>query len=252
MEPREYKKLADYERWFWWYRAEREVLFDAVRHLNLPAGALVLDAGCGSGQTLIELRRALDIRAHGVDRSNHAAALWNGDAGVHRCVGSINELPYAPATFDCVLSVDVLECKQVDPGRAFDAMARVLRPGGSLVVLAPAFQFLLSTHDAAVHSVKRFRRGEFRALAARAGLTVQRCVYLFPAFFPIVAATRLAKRLRAEKGTAHRDSDLSPLPRWLNALLLTAARVERRVARVVGAPFGSTVMLVATKEGVTA
>jgi len=247
MESTEYPKLAAFEQWYWWYRAERTALVEAVRGLGLKPGARLLDAGCGSGRNLLELQQSLGITAYGVDLSSHAAALWNGEPELRRCLGSITALPYVANSFDAAVSVDVIGCAEVDPRRALEEMARVVRPGGGLVVLAPAFQFLLSTHDAAVHSVKRFRRTELAALAESAGLTVQRCSYLFALFFPMVAAIRLARKARATPNGRPPQSDLSHIPSWLNRTLLALARVDRRATNVLGAPFGSTVLMTARK-----
>jgi hypothetical protein len=59
--------------------------------------------------------------------------------------------------------------------------------------------------------------------------------------FPAVAAVRLARRGRPA------GSDVFPLPRPLNALLLGVQAVERGLLRLGPLPFGSSVVLVAKK-----
>ena len=174
--------------------------------------------------------------------------MWNGDSGVRRCLGSVNELPYADGSFDAVISVDVLQTKQVDPQASMNEMARVTRRAGSVVMLAPAYQWMLSTHDRAVHSVRRFTRPALRNMAVMAGLSVERITHLFPLFFPIIAATRLARKAYPRNGDAPVRSDLSPLPRWMNATLLACARAEFTIARHLTVPFGSTILAVARKD----
>ena len=39
----------------WWYRGRRRVIRAELDRLPLPADARILDAGCGSGRTLVEL-----------------------------------------------------------------------------------------------------------------------------------------------------------------------------------------------------
>ena len=248
VEAIEYERLAAYENWYWWYRAERELLVDTVRRLNLKPGSRVLDAGCGSGRNLVELAGALEINGYGLDNSVHAAALWNGRGRVGRCMGSVNAIPYAEASFEAVVCVDVMQSREVEPRTTMKELARVVRPGGRVVVLAPAFQWLLSRHDAAVHSVRRFDRAGLRSMACEAGLTVTRLTHAFPVFFPVIAAVRLLRKVEAANGAGPLQSDLSTLPRWLNRVLLTIARLEQRAIRHADAPFGSTILLVARKR----
>ena len=64
--------------------------------------------------------------------------------------------------FDAILYIDVLEHIEDDRGELERAKA-FLKPGGRLIVLSPAFQFLYSPFDAAVG---HFRRYTARSLAA--------------------------------------------------------------------------------------
>jgi len=248
VETVEYQKLAEYENWYWWYRAQRHIVVDAVRRLKLAPGARLLDAGCGSGRNATELCRRLKLAAYGIDNSAHAAALWNGDSSIHRCLGSVNRLPFPDASFDAVVSIDVLQCRQVDPQTSVDEMARVVRGGGWVVLVAPAYQWLLSRHDVAVHSARRFTRSDMRSLAVSAGLSVQRITHLFPAFFPAVALTRITRKIGMDDAKTSIRSDLTPLPRWINAALFAAARVEYGLVGRLAVPFGSTILAVTRKE----
>jgi ubiquinone/menaquinone biosynthesis C-methylase UbiE len=73
-------------------------------------------------------------------------------------VADVNHLPYLDHTFDFILCSDVFECVEVDEQKAYAELLRVLKPGGHILLLAAAFQFLLSEHDKAVHSVRRYSR----------------------------------------------------------------------------------------------
>ena len=41
----------------WWYRGRRTVIERVIEGLDLPPGARILDAGCGSGRNMVELAR---------------------------------------------------------------------------------------------------------------------------------------------------------------------------------------------------
>ncbi len=248
MQTVEYERLRAFENEYWWYVAQRTNLIDAVAQLNLPPRANVLDVGCGTGRNLVELTQSLRITGFGVDVSPHAAACWNGDRQVHRCLASCNHLPYPNDSFDAAASVDVLGCLGVDIPQALSEMVRVVRGGGGIVLLAPAYQWMLSKHDAAVNSVHRFTRRELTALARKAGLTVTRVTHRFPLFFPVIAALRLIRRWGLKHETEKNNSDLRFLPQWVNRALLSLARIEHAIVRHCNVPFGSTILLVAKKD----
>ncbi len=77
----------------------------------------------------------------------------------------------AGGPFDTVLCVNVLEYVD-DPAAVVRSAAGVLKPGGSLVVLAPQGQALYGTLDQTLGHRRRFSGGQLRALLEKAGFTV--------------------------------------------------------------------------------
>ncbi len=248
MEPAEYATLHDYETWYWWYQAQRAVLLDAVGSLALPPRARLLDVGCGTGRTLELVARAIEVEDFGIDLSPRAAAYWKAPEAARRCLGSANEIPFADDSFDAAVTVDVLYCLEVTPEAAAVEMARVLKPGGRLVIIVPAYRWLRSSHDVAVHGVHRFTRGSLTRLLESVGLSVVRMTHFSTALFPLIVAVKLWRKGRAANGNgAQTPSDLRPLSPWLNRALLGIAMTERRVLRRVNLPFGSSLLGIARK-----
>lgn len=246
MEPLEYNRLGRFETWYWWYLAQRENLLAAIRAVRLPRGARVLDAGCGTGMNLSAVAQDAPVEAFGLDVSPLACASWAAPVRDTGCVASVNDLPYDDDAFDLVYSVDVLGCRGVELERCLREIVRVLRPGGTAVLLLPAYQWLRSRHDEAVHSVKRFTTVQTGRVVTEAGLRVEQAGYRFSLLFPMIALVRLARKIGMRRRSP--TSDLAPLPAWVNAALLTVCRWEQRLARHVRLPFGSTVLIVARKE----
>ena len=226
----------------WWYvgvRREVEHWLDGLRPREGERLA-VLDAGCGTGGLLANLRSSawragVEISAEGLRR----ARTRGGSALVQ---GSVAALPFADGSFDAVVSIDVLCHSGVVESQAAEEAARVLRPGGLFLVQVPAFDFLRGEHDAAVWTKRRYRRAEVAALLSAAGLVLRRSAYRNALLFPLAALSRLGRRRKARE---HARSDVRPVPRPLNALLSAVLAVERRLR--VRFPFGLSVFCVAAK-----
>jgi SAM-dependent methyltransferase len=78
---------------------------------------------------------------------------------------------------DSVVCVNVLEHIEDDRG-ALRSMAEILSPGGVLVLLVPAFRSLYGPIDHNLGHYRRYRRAEIVALAADAGLTIDKLHYV--------------------------------------------------------------------------
>lgn len=76
----------------------------------------------------------------------------------------------SPERFDTVLYIDVLEHIQDDRAE-LDRAAALLNPGGNLVVLAPAHQYLFSRFDASIGHYRRYSRMTLNTISP-AGLTL--------------------------------------------------------------------------------
>jgi 23S rRNA (guanine745-N1)-methyltransferase len=147
-------------------------ILEEVRSLSLPAGAAVLDVGCGEGYYLGSLARELGVEAHGVDLSSAAIALAarRYPEGTWVVANADRSLPWATNAFDLVLSIDA----RLHPAE----MRRVLKPGGRLLVAVPAADDLVELR-AAVLGEGRLRdrlEGTAGRLAADFELEARRTV----------------------------------------------------------------------------
>ena len=108
-------------------------------------------------------------------------------------------LPFADATFDVVGAFDVIE--HCDPEAAAVAeLARVLEPGGRLLVSVPAYQWAWSDHDVRAGHHRRYTLPRLVTAVEGAGFRVLRATYGFAAVFPMFAAERAIRRLRRARG----------------------------------------------------
>ncbi len=234
MKPAEYRRMYEAEERQWWYAGQRAIAL-ALLSAALPrsSGLRLLDAGCGSGYNLVVLGKL--GRALGVDLSPAALAFCR-ERGVRALGASVLRLPFRDAAFDAVTSFDVVYHAWVTDDRAAVAeMARVLRPGGVLLLRVPALRSLWGAHDAEVLSRHRYRRRELVRLLAGSGLRVERASYCNSLLFPLLLARRTLDRLLSRAGS---DVGFLPAPfEWAfrRALEIEAALLRRGVCFPIGA-----------------
>lgn len=248
MQAHEYRTLYEYESSYWWFRGLHSTLLDILRGVGVDSNARVLDAGCGTGKNLLNISDRITSRAYGFDVS-YEAAPFLAERGLDKvCLASINEIPFASNTFDAVVSVDVLECDAVNPTDAYAEMWRVVRPGGHIVLVVPAYDWLMTPeHHKAVQAVRRFTRSRLKKILSGRPVTILRLSHFFAALLPAVALYRLwLSRVKAEEhGTP--VSEIQQLHPVVNSLLFRIVDLERRLWRIVDLPFGSSILAVVRK-----
>jgi ubiquinone/menaquinone biosynthesis C-methylase UbiE len=209
--------MAAVEDRHWWYGGMRAISTAMLDTAYAGRTDLrVLDAGCGTGGNAIFLRRYGAVV--GMDLAPDAIEFGRERIGGGLVRGSVLELPFADASFDLVTSFDVLYHRGVpDEVTALREVARVVRPGGRLLIRLPAYEFLRSKHDRAVHTRRRYTAGQVNTLLAAGGFVTERCSYINTLLFPLPLAQRLLER--AMPALEHQDSDLALPPPLINEVM---------------------------------
>lgn len=142
----------------------RDIAQQLLTRASLAERGVMVDAGCGSGQTmswLVETRPAwfatgLDVAIEGL--------VFARTAGQAVAQASVLAIPIADGGVDLVISLDVLQHLPLDGGdsAALSEFARILRPGGTLLVRTNAQAFPRTEDDHAA----AFRKYEPHALRA--------------------------------------------------------------------------------------
>lgn len=248
MERSEYDKLDRLEDRMWWFAAShRNLLTLSCRQMPLAAGGQpILDAGCGTGGFLAQLAaRYPDCAVFGLDADPLACRRAAAKSAQPVCVGSINALPFPEGVFAAAFSVDVLCHSAVDERCAALQLHRCLAANGWLIVNVPAYSWMLSRHDAAVHNVRRYTAKGLGRLLEAAGFQMVYATYWNALLFPLMVITR---KFFPKRGSA--TSDVVEYPRLIDAMCRAAAMFETTLLRRgLKLPFGGSVIAIATKRG---
>ena len=162
-------------------RLESQLVLELVGNVG---GRKVLDVGCGDGELALELAKrgavvtGIDASAAMIDAAKRRAVQHNADIMFQ--VATAQQIPFAAEQFDVVTAITVL-CFVEDASPVFREIARVLRPGGRLIIgeLGKWSSWAAGRRIRAWLGSRLWRQGRFRTahelcgLAGQAGLMVE-------------------------------------------------------------------------------
>ena len=233
MDADTYTQMAGHEGRHWWFVGRRAVIAGLLDRIALPASARILEAGCGTGGNLAYLQRLGSVAAFephlpavAIARSRHPTATVEDGALPDR-------LPFPDESFDLVAALDVLEHVEDDVA-ALDALVRLAKPGGYLIVTVPTHPFLWGRHDVRLHHKRRYGVRDLRDLCRHRETEL---LYFGP-FNTLLAPIAVTARI-AEKILPLNFGNQERLPlRPINAGLATIFALEGRLVRHTRLPFG--------------
>jgi SAM-dependent methyltransferase len=224
------------QRGYWWHRARTDLL-EVVMAPHLGRPRLTLDVGSADAPSVGWMR--------GGQQHVNLDLMPDGLVPGEGVCGSATQLPFADQTFDVVSAFDVVEhC--ADDALAVAELARVLTPGGRMLLSVPAYQWAWSDHDVQAGHQRRYTRPRLVRLAEDSGMQVLRATYAFGGVFPIFLAERARRRLAPPASGDTRLPQVSPR---VDQVLMGLCAMDARVLRRRDLPFGSSVFLAAVKPG---
>ncbi len=147
--------------------------------------------------------------------------------------GSVLEMPFADASFDLAVSLDVIEHLEDDLG-ALRELRRVVAPGGALLLTVPAYGWLWSGHDEINHHQRRYTMRSLRTVAEQAGWRQERTSYFNSLLLPVAILLRVLDRFNRKTTESSLDLWVPPEPvnRALEVPLMLESKMIGRGGRI--------------------
>lgn len=245
MQKDEYRRMFEVEDTHFWYQGMKKITYTLIRKFSSQhRNNIILDAGCGTGATMQNLDSLGEV--YGFDISPVAIKYCKKRGLRNVKVGTVETIPYATSSFDIVVSLDVIYHKKViDDAKAVQEFYRVLKPDGILILRVPAYNWLYSYHDAAVHTKHRYTMFEINELLKRNKFNLLQSTYANMFLFPLSVIMRIISKIASHKKDS--TSDVNPLHRLLNKLFYIPLWIESQLVRYISLPFGLSVVAVAQK-----
>ncbi len=162
---------------------------------------------------------------------------------------SIAQIPFASGTFDVVTSFDVFQCLPDEVERAaISEAARVLKPGGWLLLHVAALEILHGKHSVLSEEVRRYTPSRLRSIVEHGGFRIDRLTFDHMSLLPLMLPVRLWHRIAAGGAEVQAGEGEITVPSApVNAALTALVSLEALALRAVNMPIGSSLLVLARK-----
>jgi SAM-dependent methyltransferase len=242
----EYEIMYNFENTYWWYQGLHELVERYIRwHAKKKCASLaLLDAGCGTG-IMMEIAAQYGTM-EGFDYSDEAMRFCRKRGLQNAYCQDLNSWRPPREKYDVIICLDVLSHESVaDEERVYNNFLSALKPNGILILNLPAFELLRKNHDRAVHTKRRYTKWSTKNKIINCGFRIEHASYRLPFLFGIMLAKKTFERVFFNETVR---SDLAPLPKWVNGLLLFFNRLENSIIfSGVSLPLGGSLFMVCRK-----
>lgn len=170
LQQKNFEQLADAKRYYQW-------MTDTFRQW---IGKRILEVGCGQGNITVNLLDKEYILGIDFDEEylknirERFSAHTNFEAERRDITKDTTELK--ERRFDTIVCANVIEHIEDEVG-ATKKMYEILEPGGHIIMLAPAFEFLFSTYDYKVGHYRRYTKQTIQKTLEASGFVVKKTYY---------------------------------------------------------------------------
>lgn len=216
-----------------WFRAKNDLINVLMKKACKNRKRLrILNIGAGTGDDLEVLNKF--GKNYVIDIDKDALSVIDDKSCEERKIADACNLPYDDNFFDVAVSFDVFEHIKNDQ-KAISEVYRVLKENGVLIFTVPAFQFLFSSHDKALHHQRRYSKENIKTLLFQ--FNNIKIFFWNSLLFVSMATMRLLKRKSKPR------VDLMDLPPWLNTLFFNLLKIDNfLIKRGISMPIGLSIV----------
>ena len=247
--PEYYARMRDLEAGAWWNAGMRDIAAALLAKADVPYRGLMIDAGCGSGQTMSWFLTSYPTwESYGCDVAIEGVT---AAAASHLRVAQadVMNLPLPRSVADLVVSFDVIQHLPLDRGdlRALGEFFRALKPGGYLLLRTNAQSWPHSVDDP-TNNFRKYSPALLRERLDQSGFEID---FLSRAN-ALLGLAEIPREAKASRETGHGYHGIladagrqSGLGRSLKRGMLRAEGVA--IANRMKLPFGRSIVALAHK-----
>lgn len=227
-----------------WYTVTRNMMLNTLKK-NIGKNAKILDAGCGTGGTMIRLHKEGFKNVTGIDKNPLALKFCKKRGLIKIKISSIDKIDFPKNSFNAIICMDVLYHVGVNHKKAINEFNRILKPGGLLYMQEPSLNWLRGKHDIAIETGHRFNKKELQDIAESNGFKIIKCTYFNAILLVPLVIKRLLERLFKENNIS---SEVKPIPTMLKKFFLNILTFEEKISTYTNLPFGLSIICLVRKK----
>lgn len=235
-----YQDMYDLEDQHWWHKAKRALIIESLQKLSYSKKSKLLDIGCGTGRNIQAFNNLME--AHGIDMSFAAIKFCKQRGLTTVTKSSAAKTSFKEHSFSVITALDIIE--HTDDQAVLKECWRLLKPGGTLIVTVPAYQWAWSKWDEVLHHQRRYTSQSLKAVLTQQGFKLKKLSYVYSFLLLPVLIIRKIKSLNSKDKYS---SDFALSNQLIDTILGKVAAVERWLLWRVSIPFGTTVFAIALK-----
>ena len=251
MQQQAYEQLCKVGDTYWYHHGVRKLVETYLKRIcDEPGRPLkILDVGCGVGSMFNMLQKYGQVT--GLELSDYAVKLCrqkHPDSDIK--MGSANNLSglFPKSSFDLITFVNVLYHKWIeDDKEVIRQTFEIIKPGGYIVLVDPAFKCLYRDNDKICYGLRRYSRKDVQNILRDTGFSLVSSTYFNSVSFVPALILSFVQRFgffRVHKAS----SELGELPNFINQTLKGIMFLERVWINIIGLmPLGVSVLSVARK-----